>query len=97
MWINELYGDQYDGIDLRVFGDRETHILWEQMGDFLYLHELRNSKRNMAGLKLITKFIKEHQNIVCSTIRDKIATVARRYGFDIYKRIDDRLFMIRRK
>jgi len=91
----DLYGDQYNGVDINVFGDSQSHLLWEKMGDFCYLHEWRNDGRDMAGFKLGIRFLKEHNNVVCSTLKQKIVTVAKRYGFKEYKKIGNRTFMIR--
>jgi len=97
MRFKELYGVQYDGININIFGDTQSHIIWEKIGKFCYLHEWRNTGRNIDGFKLGLKFLKEiNMPIICSTIKDKVVTVARRYGFDIYKRIGPRLFLIRK-
>jgi len=68
------------------------------MGDFVYLHEWQNKSKNRDGYKLGKRFLKMiHKPIVCSTLKDKVTVVARRYGFDIYKKINDRIFMIRKE
>ena len=98
MTYKETHEDQYVGHDIRVFGRETTHILYEWMGNMVYLHEWRNSRRDRDGIELGKLFLKRFRNvpIVCSTLKDSVVKVARRYGFDIYKRVNDRIFMIRR-
>ena len=82
---------------IKVIKKNKAFISYEDMGDYIYLHELRNKDNNMDGLRIIKRFVRIIKKpIIASTLRLEIATVARRYGFDIYKRVSDRLFLIRR-
>lgn len=98
MGIKEQYGEQYKNVEIRTFGNKTTHILFERMCGILYLHEWTNDGQSRDGIELGKLFLKRFRNvpIVCSTLKDKVVRVAKRYGFDIYKRVNDRLFLIRK-
>ena len=98
MMYKELYGGEYAGDNIRNFGNKATHILYERIRDMVYLHEWRNSGRNRDGVELGELFLKRFRNvpIICSTLKEKVVRIARRYGFDVYKRENERIYLIRR-
>ena len=83
---------------IKVVKRNRAFISYEDMGDFVYLHEFKNKQKGLDGIRLVTRFIRMVKKpIVCSTLKDGIARASKRYGFDIYKRIGDRIFMIRKE
>ena len=82
---------------IKVIKDNSAFISYEDMGDWVYLHEWKNKAKDMSGARIGRRFLKMIKKpIIASTLKDKVKDIALKNGFDIYKRVDNRVFLIRR-
>lgn len=94
--IKELYGSLYSDVRVREKGDRETHILYEDFGDYIYIFEWFNGRKDNSGFKLGIQFLKENNKpIVCSSVNDRTEKTFKRYGFKKFKEHGKRKYYIK--
>jgi len=82
---------------IKVIKDNSAFISYEDMGDWVYLHEWQNKGKDMAGVRLARRFEKMVKKpIIASTLKEKVRDILVKNGFAIYKQVNNRVFLIRR-
>ena len=79
-----------------VIKKNKAFISYEDMGDWVYLHQWTNKDKSLDAIELGHRFLRLIKKpIIASSLYKKVISVAKRYGFKEYKKLGDRTFIIR--
>ena len=82
---------------IKVIKHKEAFISYEDMGEWVYLHEWKNKGSSVDGVRIGRIFLRYIKKpIIASSLKAKIINTALRNGFREYKKINNRTFLIRR-